>query len=45
MVRVLEDLESACIIIQEFNAILGSDLKAVTGIPDAIDLEAEKVKD
>jgi len=31
MTTVLTDLEQACVIIQEFYAILGPDLKAVTG--------------
>ena len=31
MRTVLSDLEQACVIIQEFYAILGPDLKAVTG--------------
>jgi hypothetical protein len=43
MVSVLGDLEEACVVISEFNAILGSDLKAVTGTPEAITLEADKV--
>jgi len=45
MKTVLDDLEDACIIIQEFFAILGPDLKAVTGNAEQIDLENEKVKD
>jgi dynein heavy chain len=45
MKDVLEDLEQACIIIQEFYAILGPDLKAVTGNAEQIDAENEKVKD
>jgi dynein heavy chain len=45
MKTVLEDLEQACIIIQEFYAILGPDLKAVTGNAEQIDAENEKVKD
>jgi dynein heavy chain len=45
MVHVLTDLESACVIIQEFYAILGPDLKAVTGSSEQIDLETEKVRD
>jgi len=45
MRAVLEDLEQACIIIQEFYAILGPDLKAVTGNAEQIDAENEKVKD
>jgi len=45
MRNVLEDLEQACIIIQEFYAILGPDLKAVTGNAEQIDAENEKVKD
>jgi dynein heavy chain len=45
MVTVLQDLEEACIITQEFYAILGPDLKAVTGSSEQIDLETEKVKD
>jgi dynein heavy chain len=45
MITVLSDLEQACIITQEFYAILGPDLKAVTGSSEQIDLETEKVKD
>jgi dynein heavy chain len=45
MRNVLEDLEQACVIIQEFYAILGPDLKAVTGNAEQIDAENEKVKD
>lgn len=45
MRTVLDDLEQACIITQEFYAILGPDLKAVTGSADKIDTEAEKVKE
>lgn len=45
MISVLEDLEQACIITQEFYAILGADLKAVTGSSEQIDLENEKVRD
>lgn len=45
MRQVLDDLKKACIIIQEFFAILGPDLKAVTGDVDMIDQETEKVKD
>jgi dynein heavy chain len=45
MKTVLDDLEDACIIIQEFFAILGPDLKAVTGDAEQIDAEKEKVKD
>jgi len=39
MRQVLEDLEQACTIIQEFYAILGPDLKAVTGDAQPIDTE------
>jgi dynein heavy chain len=42
---VLEDLEQACTIVQEFYAILGPDLKAITGDVDEIDNESEKVRD
>jgi hypothetical protein len=45
MRNVLEDLEEACVIIQEFYAILGPDLKAVTGNAEQIDAENDKVKD
>lgn len=45
MRTVLSDLEQACVIIQEFYAILGPDLKAVTGDAAMIDGETEKVKE
>jgi len=45
MRTVLSDLEQACIITQEFYAILGPDLKAVTGDAAMIDGETEKVKE
>lgn len=45
MITVLTDLEKACIITQEFFAILGPDLKAVTGSSEQIDHETEKVRD
>jgi dynein heavy chain len=45
MREVLKDLEDACIITQEFYAILGPDLKAVTGDANSIDAETEKVKE
>ena len=45
MREVLKDLEEACIITQEFYAILGPDLKAVTGDANSIDAETEKVKE
>jgi hypothetical protein len=45
MKNVLDDIGKACVIIQEFFAILGPDLKAVTGSAEQIDQETEKVKD
>jgi dynein heavy chain len=45
MKTVLIDIEKACTIIQEFYAILGPDLKQVTGDSDKIDMETDKVKD
>lgn len=45
MKTVLCDIEKACTIIQEFYAILGPDLKQVTGDSDKIDMETDKVKD
>ena len=45
MKDVLEDLEKAQIIVQEFYAILGPDLKAVTGSAETIEAEKEKVQD
>jgi dynein heavy chain len=45
MKNVLDDLGKACVIIQEFFAILGPDLKAVTGSAEQIDQETEKVRD
>jgi hypothetical protein len=45
MRTVLSDLEQACVIIQEFYAILGPDLKAVTGDAAQIDDQIEKVKE
>jgi dynein heavy chain len=42
---VLNDLEEAQIIKEEFISILGPDLKAVTGSSDIIDMETEKVND
>jgi archaellum component FlaC len=45
MRNVLGDLEQACVIIQEFYAILGPDLKAVTGDAAQIDDQIEKVKE
>ena len=45
MVQVLEDLAEAHTIIQEFFAILGPDLKQVTGSADKIDAQNETVKE
>jgi dynein heavy chain len=45
MGTVLDDLERACVVVQEFFAILGPDLKAVTGSAKQIDEETEKVKE
>lgn len=45
MKKVLEDIEKACIIYQEFLAILGPDLAAVTGSSEQIESEKDKVWD
>jgi dynein heavy chain, axonemal len=45
IITVLNDLEEAQIIKEEFISILGPDLKAVTGSSDIIDMETEKVND
>ena len=45
MKDVLDDLEKALIIVQEFYAILGPDLEAVTGSSETIEAEKEKVND
>jgi len=45
MVLVLQDLAKAHTIIQEFFAILGPDLKQVTGSADKIDQQTDQVKD
>lgn len=44
MRAVLENLKTACQILKDFLAILGPDLKAVTGDADQIDTLMEKVK-
>jgi hypothetical protein len=44
MVNVLEDLAEAHTIIQEFFAILGPDLKQVTGSAEEIDEKIKNVK-
>lgn len=43
MSQVLSDLEETCKIIQEYFAILGPDLIAVTGSKDLIDEKIDKV--
>jgi Mn-dependent DtxR family transcriptional regulator len=45
MVKVLEDLAEAHTIIQEFFAILGPDLKQVTGSAQEIDEKIDSVKE
>jgi len=45
MKKVLEDIEKACIIYQEFLAILGPDLAAVTGSSEQIENEKDRVWD
>jgi len=45
MKNVLDNIEEACKIIQEFYAILGPDLAQITGSSDDIDIENAKVKD
>lgn len=45
MVKVLEDLAEAHTIIQEFFAILGPDLKQVTGSAEQIDQQIDSVKE
>jgi len=45
MINVLKNIEEACVIIQEFYAILGPDLAQITGSSEQIDIENEKVKD
>lgn len=34
---ILENMSTGCVVLQEFFAILGNDLKAVTGSSDPID--------
>ena len=45
MIKVLHDLEEACKVTDEFYAILGPDLKAVTGSSEQINGETWKVKE
>lgn len=42
---ILENFNTACVVLQEFFAILGNDLKAVTGSSDSINQITERVKD
>jgi hypothetical protein len=37
MKLILENFNTSCIVLQEFFAILGNDLKAVTGSSESID--------
>jgi hypothetical protein len=45
MRNILQNFQHACIVIQEFFAILGNDLKAVTGSSDNINRITDRVKD
>lgn len=45
MKYILEDLNTACIVLKEFYAILGKDLKAVTGSSDQIEQVLDRVKE
>lgn len=45
MNKVLEDIERACVIYQQFLAILGPDLAAVTGSSEQIENEKDRVWD
>jgi hypothetical protein len=42
---VLENFNTACVVLQEFFAILGNDLKAVTGSSEPIDNVTDRVKE
>ena len=43
IVKILKDLREACVIVQQFAAILNNDLKAVTGSSEMIDRVSDKV--
>ena len=43
MVSILKDIKKACIVQKEFFAILGNDLKAVTGSSEQIDTVSDTV--
>jgi hypothetical protein len=45
MKRILEDFQEACKMQQEFFAILGNDLKAVTGSSEQINNFSDRVKE
>lgn len=45
MIAVLNDFQNACTMQKEFYAILGNDLKAVTGSSDQINTFTDRVKD
>jgi len=45
MKKILENLENCCVVIQEFFAILGKDLKTVVGQADTIDSVTARVKE
>jgi dynein heavy chain len=45
MIAVLENFQTACTMQKEFYAILGNDLKAVTGSSDQINTFTDRVKD
>ena len=45
MKLILENFNTSCIVLQEFFAILGNDLKAVTGSSESIDQVTDRVKE
>lgn len=45
MLVILKDIKEACQILKEFSAILGPDLKAVTGKADKIEGVSERVRE
>lgn len=45
MKQILDNLQETCIVIQEFYAILGKDLKTVVGQADIIDSITTRVRE
>ena len=45
MKNILENFNTACVVLQEFFAILGNDLKAVTGSSESINGITTRVKE